>query len=69
MTDISIAFDNGVLKNDSVMAQRMIDGLISVMEGGLEEPEEPLLKAFQLIWQQVSEVSIDLSSCSKSRFN
>ncbi|KAF4767580.1 hypothetical protein HAV15_009140 [Penicillium sp. str.  len=50
------AFDNGALKNDSVMAQRMIDGLISVMEGGLEEPEEPLLKAFQLIWQQVSEV-------------
>ncbi|CAI7610388.1 unnamed protein product [Penicillium discolor] len=38
------------------MAQRMIEGLISVMEGGLEEPEAPLLKAFQLIWQQVSEV-------------
>lgn len=51
------------------MAQRMIEDLISVMEGGLKEPEGPLLKAFQLIWQQVSEVSIDLSSCSISRFN
>lgn len=66
---MSIAFDNGALKNDPVMAQRMIEGLISVMEGCLEEPEEPLLKAFQVIWKQVSEVSIDLSSCSKSRFH
>lgn len=64
-----IAFDNGALKNDPVMAQRMIEGLISVMEGGLEEPEEPLLKAFQVIWKQVSEVSIDISSCPKSRFH
>lgn len=66
---MSIAFDNGALKNDPVMAQRMIEGLISVMEGDLEEHEEPLLKAFQVIWKQVSEVSIDLSSCSKSRFH
>ncbi|KAJ5230331.1 hypothetical protein N7489_011039 [Penicillium chrysogenum] len=49
------AFDNGALKDDQVMAQRMIGDLISVMEGSLEEPEEPLLKAFQLTWKQISE--------------
>ncbi|KAJ6189037.1 hypothetical protein N7519_003945 [Penicillium mononematosum] len=48
-------FDNGALKDDQVMAQRMIEDLISVMEGSLEEPEEPLLKAFQLTWKQISE--------------
>lgn len=57
---IPIAFDNGALKDDQVMAQRMIGDLISVMEGSLEEPEEPLLKAFQLTWKQISEVRIDL---------
>lgn len=53
-----VAFDNGHLKKNPDEAQKLIEGLVSIMSEEQYEPEHTLLIAFQSIWLRVSHASV-----------
>jgi hypothetical protein len=62
---VSQVFDNGVLKDDLVNSQKMVDALLSTMRQGSErsearESKDKLIEVHDTVWERLVKVSLSL---------